>query len=41
MLESEPIQHAAQMQEVVNNMQAAAAEVKAEAEAVSKCCFGL
>lgn len=34
-LESEPIQHAAQMQEVVNNMQAAAAEVKVEADAVS------
>lgn len=35
MLESEPIQHTAQMQEVVNNMQAAAAEVKVEADAVS------
>lgn len=34
-LESEPIQHTAQMQEVVNNMQAAAAEVKVEADAVS------
>ncbi|XP_075981541.1 dynactin 3, p24 subunit [Anticarsia gemmatalis] len=34
-LESEPIQHVAQMQEVVNNMQAAAAEVKAEADEVS------
>lgn len=35
MLESEPIQHAPQMQEVVNNMQAAAAEVKVEAEQVT------
>ncbi|CAH1643245.1 unnamed protein product [Spodoptera littoralis] len=35
-LESEPIQHTAQMQEVVNNMQAAAAEVKVEADAVSQ-----
>ncbi|CAB3245332.1 unnamed protein product [Arctia plantaginis] len=34
-LESEPIQHAPQMQEVVNNMQAAAAEVKVEAEQVT------
>lgn len=40
-LESEPIQHAAQMQEVVNNMQAAAAEVKVEADAVGTTLFAI